>query len=109
MMGAVLPGLWRSFPSRSPPLFLKSMAASRITSQTRSIRNMRDPKTKVREVSADLGIAFDGDGDRAMFVDERGELAPSDQITALLADEFLAKRSPARRSFTTCARRGGAR
>jgi len=52
---------------------------------------MRDLQAKVREVGADLGIAFDGDGDRAMFVDERGELAPSDQITALLADEFLAR------------------
>jgi phosphoglucosamine mutase len=41
-----------------------------------------------REVLAgnfDLGIAFDGDGDRMLAVDERGELVDGDQIVAILA------------------------
>jgi phosphoglucosamine mutase len=41
-----------------------------------------------REVIAgnlDLGIAFDGDGDRMLAVDERGELVDGDQIVAILA------------------------
>ncbi len=41
-----------------------------------------------REVVAgkfDLGIAFDGDGDRMLAVDERGELVDGDQIVAILA------------------------
>jgi len=33
----------------------------------------------------DLGIAFDGDGDRMLAVDERGELVDGDQIIAILA------------------------
>jgi phosphoglucosamine mutase len=33
----------------------------------------------------DLGIAFDGDGDRMLAVDERGELVDGDQIVAVLA------------------------
>jgi len=33
----------------------------------------------------DLGIAFDGDGDRMLAVDERGELIDGDQIVAVLA------------------------
>jgi phosphoglucosamine mutase len=33
----------------------------------------------------DLGIAFDGDGDRMLAVDERGELVDGDQIVAILA------------------------
>ena len=33
----------------------------------------------------DLGIAFDGDGDRMLAVDERGELVDGDQILAVLA------------------------
>jgi phosphoglucosamine mutase len=41
-----------------------------------------------REVVArnfDLGVAFDGDGDRMLAVDERGELVDGDQIVAILA------------------------
>jgi phosphoglucosamine mutase len=33
----------------------------------------------------DLGIAFDGDGDRMLAVDERGQLVDGDQIIAILA------------------------
>ncbi len=33
----------------------------------------------------DLGVAFDGDGDRMLAVDERGELVDGDQILAILA------------------------
>ena len=39
----------------------------------------------VREGRFDLGIAFDGDGDRMLAVDERGEPVDGDQILALLA------------------------
>jgi Phosphomannomutase len=40
---------------------------------------------------ADLGIAFDGDGDRAVFVAENGEIVANDQAIALLAKYFLQK------------------
>ena len=40
---------------------------------------------KVVEVGADLGVAFDGDGDRMLAVDERGETLDGDQILAILA------------------------
>ncbi len=46
-------------------------------------------KGKVREQKADLGIAFDGDGDRAAFIDEKGEGVRGDFITALIAESVL--------------------
>jgi phosphoglucosamine mutase len=39
----------------------------------------------VRAGGLDLGIAFDGDGDRMLAVDERGEVVDGDQILAVLA------------------------
>ncbi len=39
----------------------------------------------VREGGFDLGIAFDGDGDRMLAVDEHGEVVDGDQIVAALA------------------------
>jgi phosphomannomutase len=58
--------------------------------------NLRDLITAVRRSGAQLGVAFDGDADRAIFVDERGEPVPSDLVTALLAQRLLRKQPGAR-------------
>jgi phosphomannomutase len=46
---------------------------------------------KVRESGADLGIAWDGDGDRCFFIDDTGKFVDGDFLTALLAESLLAK------------------
>ncbi len=51
--------------------------------------NLRQLKTAVKRHRADLGICLDGDADRCVFVDERGQTVPSDLMTALLARHFL--------------------
>ena len=43
---------------------------------------------KVREVRADVGIALDGDADRAVLVDERGTVLDGDELMALFARDF---------------------
>ncbi len=47
--------------------------------------------TLVREREADLGIAFDGDGDRVLFVDGSGELVDGDELIYMIAMHRLAK------------------
>ncbi|MBI3987904.1 MAG: phosphomannomutase/phosphoglucomutase [Lentisphaerae bacterium] len=47
---------------------------------------------KIRSGKYDFGAAFDGDADRAGFVDERGDIVPMDMITALIAQSLLRKR-----------------
>ena len=40
---------------------------------------------KVLEVGADLGIAFDGDGDRVIMVDDKGQIIDGDQLLYIIA------------------------
>lgn len=44
----------------------------------------------VQEQGADLGIAFDGDGDRVLFVDGQGELVDGDELLYMIAMHRLA-------------------
>lgn len=51
--------------------------------------NLRDLIAAVRRSQSNFGVAFDGDADRAMFVDEAGEPIGADLMTALLARALL--------------------
>lgn len=46
-------------------------------------------ENKVKEIGADAGVIFDGDADRVMFVDEKGEFVAPDLIIALLGHYFI--------------------
>ncbi|UCE96546.1 MAG: phosphoglucosamine mutase [Candidatus Bathyarchaeota archaeon] len=43
----------------------------------------------VRNLGADIGIAFDGDGDRLVLIDEKGRLTPQDQTFASYATHII--------------------
>ncbi|MEM3442461.1 MAG: phosphoglucosamine mutase [Candidatus Bathyarchaeia archaeon] len=53
------------------------------------IENLRDLALTVKAVGADFGVAYDGDADRSIFVDEKGEVHWGDKTFALVEKYFL--------------------
>ena len=51
--------------------------------------NLQDCIKAVKESGADLGIAFDGDGDRVGIIDENGRIIWGDELMVLLSREIL--------------------
>jgi len=50
--------------------------------------NLKEIAVTVKAVGADLGVAFDGDADRSIFIDENGEVHWGDKTFALIAKYF---------------------
>lgn len=45
---------------------------------------------KLKETRADIGIALDGDGDRVLIIDEKGDIVDGDRILAIIAKHWQA-------------------
>lgn len=57
--------------------------------------------TKVRELGADIGIALDGDGDRLIVCDEKGNIVDGDHIMAICAKDLLATKKLKKKTLVT--------
>jgi phosphomannomutase/phosphoglucomutase len=55
--------------------------------------NLRDLASAVKEQQADLGFAYDGDGDRVAMVSDTGDILSGELMVALIAGEILKRRS----------------
>ena len=53
--------------------------------------NLNALKAKVLESKADIGIAFDGDGDRVGFIDEKGNYIPTDKFMIIVIRDMIDK------------------
>ncbi|MFH1036985.1 MAG: phosphomannomutase/phosphoglucomutase [Patescibacteria group bacterium] len=62
--------------------------------------NLKELKKWVLERKADFGVAFDGDGDRVVFLDEKGNFISPAVITAFLAS-ILLKENPGEKILYT--------
>ena len=51
--------------------------------------NLEELAKTVKAVGADLGVAFDGDADRSIFVDENGQVYMGDKTFAVVEKQFL--------------------
>ena len=54
-------------------------------------KNLEQLQKKVLEIGADVGIAFDGDGDRVGFVDNKGNIMPADKFLCLVMSFYTPK------------------
>jgi len=56
------------------------------------LENLQDLIAKVTREKPDLGVAFDGDADRAFFIDDEGSPVSGSTVTALIARWMLSRR-----------------
>jgi len=56
-------------------------------------QNLSELSKTVIENNADFGIAFDGDGDRSIFCDDKGNILSGDK-SALLLTQYILKKNP---------------
>jgi len=55
--------------------------------------HLSDVRQRVLDVGAELGVAYDGDGDRVIFIDGRGRVQPADR-TLVLFIRYLLRQHP---------------
>jgi phosphomannomutase len=53
--------------------------------------NLADLISEIRSGDYDIGVAFDGDADRAFFIDDQGKSVPGSTVTSLVARYMLTK------------------
>lgn len=95
MAGLLLPKLLSKLPIEVAPLFFEvDMTFPNHEANPLKEETLEDLQKKVKEFSADFGVAFDGDADRIGFVDELGRIVRSDFVGAYLAEEWFLKREP---------------
>lgn len=92
MAGKLVPLLFDGLPFQLTPLYFKLDGTfPHHTPNPLIEENNKDLIAKMKEVHADVGLAFDGDADRVFFIDDTGRFVSGTVITALLARYFLKK------------------
>ena len=66
--------------------------------------NLQKLSETVVRTGSDIGVAFDGDGDRSLFCDEKGEILTGDK-SALLLSHFILSKNP-NSTIVTCLNSG---
>ena len=92
MAGHTVPKVFAGLPIETVPLYFE-LDGSFPHHEANPIdpANLVDLQAAVRQSSADIGLAFDGDADRCFVVDERGEIVSPSVLTALIAVRELAR------------------
>ena len=90
MAGIALPTVFDRIPASLDGLYLEPDGTfPNHPADPLVAENLEDLLARMAEVPADLGVAFDGDADRAFFIDDLLAPMPGSTTTALIADWFL--------------------
>jgi phosphomannomutase len=90
MAGYYLPTLEKRLPWKVTELFyeLDGTFPNHVPSPIEE-KNRMDCINKVKEIHADFGMVFDGDGDRVFMIDEKGRTLSGTIMTAIIAENIL--------------------
>ncbi len=89
MAGKFVPLLFDDLPIKITPMNFKHDGHFVHPPNPLVEENLAKLKKAVIRRKADLGVCFDGDADRCVFVDEKGQTVRPDLVTAVLAKEFI--------------------
>jgi phosphomannomutase len=93
MAGKMVPVIFSNLPTKIIPLNFEHTGKFRHEPNPLVEKNLAQVKAAVKKNKCDFGLCFDGDGDRLMMVDEKGNTIGCDLMTALMAPYFLKKQS----------------
>lgn len=92
MTGIIWKDLSKKLPIKLIPLYFKPDGSfPNHEPDPLKPKNRIDVENNVKKYNADIGFAFDADGDRCFVIDDRGKSIPSEFITALIAEYLLKK------------------
>lgn len=90
MAGAILPDVLPKLPVRAIEMyFTPDGTFPNHQANPQEVENLQDLITCVTENNLDFGIAFDGDGDRAGFVDDKGRPVLGTDLLSIVAGYYL--------------------
>jgi phosphomannomutase len=93
MGGYTLPGILSHIPGEFITLFFELDGTfPHHESNPMVEENLTQLRRSVREEKADFGVIFDGDADRSVYVDEKGDTVRPDLITGVIVEEVLGGR-----------------
>jgi phosphomannomutase len=94
MAGKMVPAIFGDLPITIVPINFEHDGEFKHEANPLIESNLIELKETIKAQGADVGICFDGDADRLVVVDEKGQTVASDILTALMAPYFL-NRKPA--------------
>jgi phosphomannomutase len=92
MAGAILPHILPKLPLKVQEMYFELDGTfPNHEANPQKPENLADLMQKVKDNRLDFGIAFDGDGDRAGFVDNLGRMVLGSDLMAIVAHYYLQK------------------
>lgn len=92
MAGAILPAILPKLPLKVEEMYFEPDGTfPNHEANPQKPENLADLSAKVQQDGLDFGIAFDGDGDRAGFVDDKGRMVLGSDLMSIVAHYYLQK------------------